>query len=94
MALPAKSKSIARAILGEALKSPLNQILTNAGAEWSPALNDNFNKGIDVKTGYTADMIEMGIIDPMKVTKTALQNAVSVAVTILSTKAIVNGPNI
>ena len=87
--IPSKSKTIAHAILGEALKSPLNQILTNAGAEWSPALNDNFNKGIDVKTGYTADMIEMGIIDPMKVTKTALQNAVSVAVTILSTNAIV-----
>ena len=40
-------------------------------------------------TGKTGDMIKMGIIDPMKVTKSALQNAVSVAVTILSTNAIV-----
>jgi len=42
-----------------------------------------------VKTGIEGDLIEMGIIDPLKVTKQALQNAVSVAVTILSTNAIV-----
>ena len=84
----AKSKSIARAILEEALQAPLNQILTNAGLEWSPMLVD-FGQGLNVKTGKTGDMIKMGIIDPNKVTKTALQNAVSVAVTILSTNAIV-----
>jgi chaperonin GroEL len=84
-----RSKSIAYAILTKALKSPLNQILSNAGAEWSPKLNDNFNQGIDVKTGQEGDMIKMGIIDPVKVTKNALQNAVSVAVTILSTNAII-----
>jgi chaperonin GroEL len=84
----AKSKSIARAILEEALQAPLNQILTNAGLEWSPMLVD-FGQGLNVKTGETGDMIKMGIIDPNKVTKTALQNAVSVAVTILSTNAIV-----
>jgi chaperonin GroEL len=84
-----RSKSIAYAILAKALKSPLNQILSNAGAEWSPKLSDNFNQGIDVKTGQEGDMIKMGIIDPVKVTKNALQNAVSVAVTILSTNAII-----
>jgi chaperonin GroEL len=47
------------------------------------------NIGLDVKTGQEGDLIEMGIIDPLKVTKQALQNAVSVAVTILSTNAIV-----
>ena len=46
----------------------------------------NFNS---VKSGEEGDLIEMGIIDPLKVTKQALQNAVSVAVTILSTNAIV-----
>ena len=46
-------------------------------------------KGYDVKGGDYGDMIEMGIIDPMRVTKTALENAVSVAVTILSTNAII-----
>ena len=86
---PSRSKSIANAILEKALKSPLNQILNNAGAEWSPKLNDDFNQGIDVKTGQEGDMIKMGIIDPVKVTRNALQNAVSVAVTILSTNAII-----
>jgi len=82
------SKSIAHAILGEALESPLNQILTNAGLDWAPYGAD-VGHGLDVKTGKVGDMIKMGIIDPNKVTKTALQNAVSVAVTILSTNAIV-----
>ena len=45
--------------------------------------------GLDVKNNKEGDLIQMGIIDPMKVTKQALQNAVSVAVTILSTNAIV-----
>ena len=47
------------------------------------------NIGLDVKNNQEGDLIDMGIIDPMKVTKQALQNAVSVAVTILSTNAIV-----
>ena len=42
-----------------------------------------------MKNGVYGDMYKMGIIDPMKVTKSALQNAVSVAITILSTNAIV-----
>ena len=86
---PSESKKIAYAILSESLKSPLNQILSNAGSDWSPKFDDDDGHGINVKTGDTGDMIKMGIIDPMKVTKSALQNAVSVAVTILSTNAIV-----
>ena len=50
---------------------------------------DGYEKGFDVKNGVYGDMYKMGIIDPMKVTKTALQNAVSVAITILSTNAII-----
>jgi len=82
------SKSIAHAILGDALLAPLIQIIENAGVDWAPYGAD-VGHGLDVKTGEIGDMIKMGIIDPMKVTKTALQNAVSVAVTILSTNAIV-----
>ena len=82
-------KSIADAILYEALEAPITQILCNAGTDWSPEFVDKAGHGLDVKTGKTGDMIKMGIIDPNKVTKTALQNAVSVAVTILSTNAIV-----
>jgi chaperonin GroEL len=84
------SKLIAGAILSSALKAPSLQILINAGIENTKVSSDNKRGfGLDVKTGKTGDMISMGIIDPMKVTKVALQNAVSVAVTILSTNAII-----
>ena len=88
------SKSIAYAILAEALKSPMKQIFSNAGYN-DQKINDfcdyehPFNEGVDVKTDQKGDLIDMGVIDPLKVTKQALQNAVSVAVTILSTNAIV-----
>ena len=81
-------KKIAKAILGGALLEPLKQIQENAGIENDRVYNQK-NIGLDVKTGEEGDLIEMGIIDPLKVTKQALQNAVSVAVTILSTNAIV-----
>ena len=81
-------KKIAKAILGGALLEPLKQIQENAGIENQRVYNQK-NIGLDVKTGVEGDLIEMGIIDPLKVTKQALQNAVSVAVTILSTNAIV-----
>jgi chaperonin GroEL len=45
--------------------------------------------GYNLKTKEYGDLIEMGVIDPTKVTRSALQNAVSVAVTILSTNAII-----
>ena len=84
-----KSEKIASAILSKALQAPIFQILENAGSKWSPYEAEIVGSGLDIKTGKVGNMIEMGIIDPMKVTKTALQNAVSVAVTILSTNAIV-----
>jgi chaperonin GroEL (HSP60 family) len=45
--------------------------------------------GYNLKTGECGDLIKMGVIDPLKVTRSALQNAVSVATTILSTNAII-----
>jgi len=45
--------------------------------------------GYNVVTGELGDLIEMGVIDPVKVTRSALQNAISVATTILSTNAII-----
>jgi chaperonin GroEL len=45
--------------------------------------------GYNVKTGEKGELIKMGIVDPLKVTRSALQNAVSVATTILSTNAII-----
>ena len=81
-------KKIAKAILGGALLEPLKQIQENAGIDNDRVYNEK-SIGLDVKSGKEGDLIEMGIIDPLKVTKQALQNAVSVAVTILSTNAIV-----
>jgi chaperonin GroEL len=66
--------------------------LINAGKNpKSIALNMFENKGwgYDVKNEVAGDMIKMGIIDPTKVTKNALLNAVSVATTIMSTNAII-----
>jgi chaperonin GroEL len=86
-----KSKKIADAILYNSLYSPLTQILENAGTTITEHYQPNKADGVgyDVKNEYYGEMIDMGIIDPMKVTKNALQNAVSVAVTILSTNAII-----
>lgn len=85
------SKKIAYAILGQALTAPINQILRNAGLQYDEVYKDIKNPahGYDVKNELYGDLLDMGVIDPMKVTKHALQNAVSVATTILSTNAII-----
>jgi chaperonin GroEL len=85
---------VAGKILAIALRAPLLQIFSNAGLELSEDIKkqlmyDEGSCGMNVKNGNWGDMYEMGVIDPMKVTKNALQNAVSVAVTLLSTNAIV-----
>jgi chaperonin GroEL len=78
-------------ILKDALQAPLVQILTNAGISVHSVYDDvtEFNMGYNLKTGSHGDLIKMGVVDPLKVTRCALQNAISVAVTILSTNAIV-----
>lgn len=85
------AKKIAYAILAEALKAPLYQILANAGKDaevvYSECKGEKY--GYDVKKEKYGYLMTLGVIDPVKVTRQALQNAVSVAVTILSTNAIV-----
>lgn len=81
-------------ILASALRAPVKQILENASLKYEDLYtNDKMNGsdtyGYDVKNDRWGDMYKMGVIDPMKVTKNALQNAISVATTILSTNAIV-----
>jgi len=85
------SKKIAYAILSCALMSPMNQIFNNAGLTHETVDTDKVggSMGYNVKTGEYGDLYKMGVIDPVKVTRSALQNAVSVAVTMLSTDAIV-----
>ena len=81
-------------IILEGLKAPLMQIAENAGFEGSVALNTVVSKkedafGFNAATGKYEDMVKAGIIDPTKVTRTALQNAVSVASLLLITEAVV-----
>lgn len=91
--LKIEKSSIASSILSNALKAPLFQICSNAGFDIEGNLDRlvslSANDGINVKTGELGDMYKMGVIDPLKVTRSALENAVSVAVTILSTNAII-----
>jgi len=86
-----KNLRVAGKIMREALKAPARQILVNAGKSFNKiykALPPQ-NHGYDVKSETKGDLIKMGIVDPTKVTKNALTNAMSVATTILSTNAIV-----
>jgi chaperonin GroEL len=85
------NKYVAMHIMARAIQSPLLQIMTNAGLDGYEVMEVPFGKdqGYDVKNEAYGDMFKMGIIDPLKVTKNALKNAVSVATTILSTNAII-----
>jgi chaperonin GroEL len=78
-------------ILINAMMAPFQQILANAGLKPSEIYNGEIpvGHGYNLKTGEMGDLIKMGVIDPLKVTRSALQNAVSVATTILSTNAII-----
>lgn len=84
-------EQVALKIMADALQSPLSQILENAGLSASSIYDgsEELGYGYNVKTGEKGDLIKMGVIDPLKVTRSALQNAVSVATTILSTNAII-----
>jgi chaperonin GroEL len=78
-------------IMVNAMMAPFQQILANAGLMPSDIYKDavQVGHGYNLKIGEMGDLIKMGVIDPLKVTRSALQNAVSVATTILSTNAII-----
>jgi chaperonin GroEL len=80
-------------ILRRAVEEPLRQIVRNAGGDASVVLNavaeGKGNYGYNAATGEYGDMIEMGILDPTKVTRYALQNAASVSGLLLTTEAMV-----
>lgn len=80
-------------ILRRAMEEPLRQIVANAGDEPSVVFNEvqkgTGSFGYNAATGQYGDMIEMGILDPAKVTRTALQNAASVAGLMLTTEVMV-----
>lgn len=81
-------------IIAKALEEPVRQIAANAGLEGSIIVNEILNKkdssyGFDVSQGKYVNMISAGIVDPAKVTRNALQNAVSVASMVLTTESLV-----
>lgn len=82
-----------RNIVLRALEEPVRQIAHNAGFEGSIVIdrlkNAELGTGFNAATGEWVDMIEEGIIDPVKVSRSALQNAASVASLILTTEAVV-----
>lgn len=81
------------AILRRAMEAPLRQIVANAGDEASVVLakvaEGKGSFGYNAATGEFGDMFEMGILDPTKVTRTALQNAASIAGLMITTEAMV-----
>ena len=82
-------------IVRKALEAPLRQIAANAGLEGSVVIDNilkanKANYGFDAqKEEYVEDMIEAGIVDPTKVTRSALENAASVAAMVLTTESLV-----
>jgi chaperonin GroEL len=80
-------------IVLRALEQPLREIVANAGEEPSvvvnAVVNGKGNYGYNATTGEYGDMVEMGVLDPTKVTRTALQNAASIAGLMLTTDCMV-----
>jgi chaperonin GroEL len=76
-------------IVAESICAPLCQILENAGLNASDFDYSLEGHGLNLKTREFGDLVKLGVIDPLKVTRLALTNAISVATTILSTNAIV-----
>ena len=82
------------AIIAKALRAPIMQIAANAGLEGAVILNnvynsDNANYGFDAANDQYGDMIVLGIVDPTKVCRSALENASSVASMVLTTESLV-----
>ncbi|MFH4081844.1 TCP-1/cpn60 chaperonin family protein, partial [Acinetobacter baumannii] len=90
-----EDEQIGVTIVRRALEEPLRLIAQNAGHEGSIVVekvraekNDNF--GFNAATGEYGDLVKAGVIDPAKVTRTALQNAASIAGLMLTTEALVS----
>ncbi|MCK5012355.1 MAG: chaperonin GroEL [Candidatus Omnitrophica bacterium] len=81
------------AIITQALEAPVRQLCDNAGLEGSVIVDklkkEKQNVGYDINKDEYVDMLESGVIDPAKVTRTALQNASSIAALLLTTEALI-----
>jgi chaperonin GroEL len=90
-----EDESIGVGIVRRALEEPLRQIVQNAGFEGAVVVErvkseKNANVGFNAETEEYGDMLKMGVVDPTKVARTALQNAASIAALLLTTEAIVS----
>ena len=85
-----EGSNVGEDILLDALQAPFYTILDNAGIKMLEGYEDHEGYGIDVITGERATMISAGIIDPVLVTKSALKNAVSVVMTIVSADCVIS----
>ena len=93
IALLNASQKISTDVVGEkllldAIQAPFKTIMHNAGLSPQTLLDEGM--GIDVVTGKSVNMVEAGIIDPVLVTKSALKNAVSVVMTIVSADCVIS----
>ena len=84
------AKAVGEEILLRALASPFYTVLDNAGIHLMEGTEDHEGYGIDVVNGDRVKMIDAGIIDPVLVTKSALKNAVSVVLTIISADCVIS----
>jgi chaperonin GroEL len=86
-------EKVAVGILRRALEEPLRMIAQNAGVDGAVIAEEvkknSGNYGYNAATGEYGDMVEWGIIDPAKVTRSALQNAASIAGMFLTTEAVI-----
>ena len=80
-------------LIASAIESPLRQLAANAGLEGALIVekvrNSSGNTGYNVATGEYVDLIEAGVVDPTKVTRSALQNAASISGLLLTTEALI-----
>jgi len=80
--------SVGEKLLLDAIQAPFKTIMYNAGLDPQTSVDEGM--GIDVVTGESVNMVEAGIIDPVLVTKSALKNAVSVVMTIVSADCVIS----
>ena len=84
---------VGASIVFKSLEEPIRQICENAGMEGSIVVNEimskNGNYGYNAESMEYGDLVKMGVIDPTKVSRTALENAASIAALLLTTEALI-----
>lgn len=91
--LKGEDERIGRDIIKRALECPTRELARNAGVEGSVVVEElkrrNGNEGYNVSTGQYEDLVKAGVVDPKKATRTALQNAASIAGLLLTTECLI-----